>query len=139
MALEEEVSRATEELQKSNEELREEIQERKRIQGLLLDREEELQALNLTLEDRFRQWTFELEVLNEFMQQIGYSINYDEFLGPASPPWPCRSLRGRRHPTPAGRGIRCFHTSQETSYRRGTRRGRSGAGFELSELGRFSG
>jgi PAS domain S-box-containing protein len=39
---------------------------------------EELQKQNTDLENRLRQRTFELEVLNELSQQIGYSLNYDD-------------------------------------------------------------
>ncbi len=40
--------------------------------------ERALQELNLTLEDRVRQRTFELQVLHELTQEIGYTLNYDD-------------------------------------------------------------
>ena len=42
--------------------------------------EHELKRLNAELEERVRQRTFELQVLYELAQQIGYTLNYDELL-----------------------------------------------------------
>ena len=76
--LEEEVARKTERLTLANEELQKEIEERHRIEALLRDRETELKALNLGLEERVRERTFEIDVLHRLTQQIGYALNYDD-------------------------------------------------------------
>jgi two-component system cell cycle sensor histidine kinase/response regulator CckA len=76
--LEEEVARKTERLTLANEELQKEIEERQRIEALLRDREAELEALNLGLEERVRERTFEIDVLHQLTQQIGYALNYDD-------------------------------------------------------------
>ena len=41
-------------------------------------REQALQELNVTLEDRVQQRTFELQVLHELSQEIGYTLSYDD-------------------------------------------------------------
>ena len=53
------------------EEAQRELMERRRA-------EEALEKLNVTLEDRVECRTFELQVLYELSQQIGYTVSYDE-------------------------------------------------------------
>lgn len=42
--------------------------------------EEELRRTNATLEEKVRQRTYELEILYELAQQLGYTLSYDELL-----------------------------------------------------------
>ena len=68
--LEAEVKKATEELNRANVELKNEIAERMRVEEALRRREVELEQLNVSLEERVRQRTIELQALYERMEGL---------------------------------------------------------------------
>jgi signal transduction histidine kinase len=68
--LEAEVRKATEELNRANLELKNEISERMRVEEALRRREMELEQLNISLEERVRQRTVELQALYEKMEGL---------------------------------------------------------------------